>query len=261
MKKPGIPVREALSKLKTTEGKLQAGMKKEKQWLQQAMALMTGDLESDDKVAWSAYHASQQKTASDIHAAISQLLPLFFEKAATAAMIKHGMNILQKSTHFLNPGQIPVIALDAPLYALAKQVQWTWPQTHGEDKFVIMCGGLHVEMAMWRTFGDYLEGSGWTAALTQAGVASSGTSDSFLHASHLPRTRHAHQVSALALARLQEDAFLSTQQQNTTKVKEDRKNSTITKSPTFQYWNTIMHMELLGLVFIRAHRKRDFPCI
>ena len=46
-------------------------------------------------------------------------------------------------------------------------------------------------------FGDYLEGSGWTTALTQANVASSGTADSFLSASHLTRTRHGHQVSLL----------------------------------------------------------------
>ena len=41
----------------------------------------------------------------------------------------------------------------------------------------------------WSTFGDYLEGSGWTAALIQAGVASSGTAESFLRASHLTKTR------------------------------------------------------------------------
>ena len=45
-----------------------------------------------------------------------------------------------------------------------------------------MLGGLHIEMAVWNTLGDYLEDSGWTAALTQAGIASSGTADSFLKA-------------------------------------------------------------------------------
>ena len=29
-------------------------------------------------------------------------------------------------------------------------------------------------------------------------------------------------------------------------------------SPIFQYWNTILDMELLGLIFIRAHRERKF---
>ena len=83
-----------------------------------------------------------------------QLLPLFYEKAAIAAMIKHGMDMLKKATQFLNPGQISVVALDAPLFAIAKLVQWNWPQTHGEEDFV-MFGGLHIEMAIWKTFGDF----------------------------------------------------------------------------------------------------------
>ena len=47
--------------------------------------------------------------------------------------------------------------------------------------------------------------------LTQAGIASSGTADSFLKAAHLTRTRHGHQVCALALSKLQQDAFLSSE--------------------------------------------------
>lgn len=88
------------------------------------------------------------------------------------------------------------------LSALAKQVQWKWPDTHGEDRYVVMLGGLHIEMAVWNTFGDYLQDSRWTTALTQAGVASSGTADSFLKAAHLTRPRHGHQVSALALFKM-----------------------------------------------------------
>ena len=55
---------------------------------------------------------------------------------------------------------------------------------------------LHIEIAMWKTFGDYLEARGWTTALTQA---SSGTADPFLKVSHLTRTRHAHQINVLTL--------------------------------------------------------------
>ncbi len=83
-----------------------------------------------------------------------------------------------------------------------------------------MFGGLHIEMAIWNTFGDYLEASGWTTALTQAGIASSGTADSFLKAAHLTRTRHAHQVSALALAKLQHEAFLCTEGPHDENTKE-----------------------------------------
>ena len=55
-----------------------------------------------------------------------------------------------------------------------------------------MMGGLHMEMTLWNTLGGILESSGWTAALTEAEVASSGTADSFLKASYLIQTRHAH---------------------------------------------------------------------
>ena len=82
-----------------------------------------------------------------------------------------------------------------------------------------MFGGLHIEKAMWKTFGDYMEDSRWTTALIQAGVASSGTATSFLHCCHLTRARQAHQVTALALAKLQHDAFLSTQQGQTNEAK------------------------------------------
>ncbi len=66
-----------------------------------------------------------------------------------------------------------------------------------------MLGGLHIEMVMGKTYGDYVGGYGRINALTQA----ADIADSFLKATHLTRTRHAHQVSALALAKLQEDAF------------------------------------------------------
>ncbi len=101
---------------------------------------------------------------------------------------------------------------------------------------------------MWTTYGDYLEGSGWTSALTQAGIASSGTADSFLKPSHLTRTRHTHQVTALALAKLQEDIFLLTDGVHNDDTKETWRQEMVQKSPTFQYWDTILNMELLGLI-------------
>jgi len=45
---------------------------------------------------------------------------------------------------FLNPGQTTVMAVDQPLFALAKQIQWQWPNTYGEDKFIVMFGGLYI---------------------------------------------------------------------------------------------------------------------
>jgi len=140
------------------------------------------------------------------------------------------------------------MAFDAPLFALAKFVQWKWPETHGENKFIAIFGGLHIEMAIRRTYGD-LEESGWTSALMQAGIATTGTADSFLKVSHLTRTRHAHQVTALALAKLQEDAFMLTDGEYSDVARKEWEKKMRSQSPTFQYWDTILYLELLGLNF------------
>ena len=84
------------------------------------------------------------------------------------------MGKIRDTVAFLNPGQTPVIAADQPLFALAKQIQWQWPE-YGEDKFVIMFGGLNIEKAALGSLGTLLEHSGWTSAIAEAGVASSGT--------------------------------------------------------------------------------------
>ena len=65
----------------------------------------------------------------------------------------------------------------------------------GENKFEIMFGGLHVEMACMKTMEDWLEGSGWTALLTEANIASFGTADFFLKAAHISDTSYAHEVT------------------------------------------------------------------
>ena len=57
-------------------------------------------------------------------------------------MMHHAMSYKMKVVDHLNPGQVPMMAVDQPLYALGKQIQWTHPEL-GEDKFVTMMGGLH----------------------------------------------------------------------------------------------------------------------
>ena len=61
-----------------------------------------------------------------------------------------------------------------------------------------MFGGLHIELAALKTAGNLLESSGWTGALVQAGVATSGKADSFLKAARITRTRRAHQVTVVS---------------------------------------------------------------
>ena len=81
-------------------------------------------------------------------AAINALLPLFLDSAHSVAMIKHSMEMVKTTVQYLNPGQTPILSADQLLYALAKQIQRVWPNDFGEDHFVLMLGGLHIEMAI-----------------------------------------------------------------------------------------------------------------
>jgi len=56
------------------------------------------------------------------------------------------------------------------LYAIAKKIQWTWPIKFCEGKFVMMLGGIHIEMFFLRLIGDCLDGSGCAEAITAANV-------------------------------------------------------------------------------------------
>ena len=121
-----------------------------------------------------------------------------------------------------------------------------------------MLGGLHTEMALWSTIGNLLDGSGWTTALTEAQVASVGTADSFLKVAHLTRTRHGHQVSLLTLHNLQQEAFMLTAGPKDEQSAKEWRDTMLKKSSTFMFWDQIMKYEALILIFVRAHREKNF---
>lgn len=123
----------------------------------------------------------------------------FFENAQSLAMIAHSMKVIKSAVQHINPSQILVIAVDQPLFTLAKQIQWKLGEIYNEDQYLIMLGGLHIETAAFKMLGKWLNCSGWAEALCNAGVATQGVADSFLAASHLTRTRRGHQVTAASL--------------------------------------------------------------
>ena len=49
------------------------------------------------------------------------------------------------------------------MYAIAKRIQWQWPDEYGIHRFLIMLGRLHIEMAYLSALGDWLDCSGWMA--------------------------------------------------------------------------------------------------
>ena len=64
-------------------------------------------------------------------------------------------------------------------------------------------------MTILKVLSNLLQGSGWTAAPVQADIASTGAADSILKASHVTRTRRAHQVTACVLYDLLKNVYVT----------------------------------------------------
>ena len=160
-------------------GVFNRSFKDELKWLENSSNVICNQerLKEDEVVSWGAFH-SCDLSSSPSASAISALLPLFPDQAKSIAMIRHAMDIIKLSVNHLNPDQVPVIALDQPLFAVGKEILWNWSDLYGEKKFVVMFGGLHIEMAFLKVIGGWLQGSGWTTALADGTVRAEGMSSS-----------------------------------------------------------------------------------
>ena len=79
------------------------------------------------------------KRGTVFEVSITSLLPLLLrDQAHSVATIRYVMNKIKDTVAYLNRFTTPVIAADQPIYALAKQLQWHWPEKYGVSKFVIM---------------------------------------------------------------------------------------------------------------------------
>ena len=117
-------------------------------------------------------------------------------------------------------------------------------------------------MAALNVIGDWLEDGGWVEALVQAKVATTGTAESFLKASHVTRTRHAHQVTASSLYILLKKSYAcylksldSGDQQEAFEEWCARRKQ---EAPQFYFWHTALQLELLVLIFIKSLRTGNF---
>ena len=75
------------------------------------------------------------------------------DSAHTVAMIRLSINVVTKAVNHLNWAD-KVVTFDLPLFASAKQIQWTWLESYGEDKLVVMFDGLQIEMTALKMSGD-----------------------------------------------------------------------------------------------------------
>ena len=90
-------------------------------WLDHVDHKIYGESISSD-IYWAAYHANKPEARNVNIANNSRMMPVFKEQAHSPAMIKHFLSILNKAVKLLNQNQVPVVAFDQPLYALAKKL-------------------------------------------------------------------------------------------------------------------------------------------
>ena len=86
------------------------------------------------------------------------------------------------------------------MYTSPNKSQWNCIANHSEDQFIVMFGGLYIEMTALKTLGNLLNGSRWTSALA----------GSFLCIFHVKCTctQRVHQITANSLNLLLQKAHL-----------------------------------------------------
>jgi len=204
---------------------------------------------------------SKKQPLEDIRPAANiGVFPVLPEKAASMAMQKHAMLMIMKATEFVNPGQIPVIVGDCPLYAQQKKCQWAYPDDVGEHKIVSFIGFLHIEMASQECGGKLLAGSGWERIFEKGKVFTHGTAKSLLGGSNVKRTRYAYQLTLAFLHVLKLEAYneymdASIGPHEPIDVWEERLSI---QAPTIQYWRTVTDYLLTTCQFVRGQRSGDW---
>ena len=97
-------------------------------WLENTICVLRDDVEACEDTPWAAFHARHQDPKQPVITPTSPL-PLSQESAHTVVMIRHSIDVVRNAVQHLNPGQTPVLTCDQPLFSLAKQIQWKWPDT------------------------------------------------------------------------------------------------------------------------------------
>lgn len=224
----------------------------EKHWLNNVHRLTTlnkTDVTGMLDISWAAFHASHQHNTVEV--GLCSILPLFHQESTSVSMVRHGMDIVMSTTNYLNPGQVSVMCVDQPLYALMKIIQWNWPNIYGESKFVVLFGPFHIEQAFLKVLGQLLDGSGWVSVIAHSGITTEGSARSRLKVAHVTKARAIHQITASALYSLLVDAH---EKSNCNESLEQWIDLQTARCPTFKYWVTVLNLEILLLVFVRSIR-------
>ena len=80
----------------------------------------------DTPVTYSGFFSYGQPK-EDVRRSTVGVFPVFYEKASFMAMQKHSTLVVMRATKFVNPGQVPVIGADCPLYMQQKKMPMEVP--------------------------------------------------------------------------------------------------------------------------------------
>ena len=155
---------------------LQHAIQREKQWLDSVADQLLEVEQPDDNliISWSGFHASNSQNSDEVKPCVSAIMPPFAKSSKSVGMLVHSLNVIKKATNHINPNQKPIAEADQPIFATLKQIQWNFPDEYGESEFIIMMGGLHIEMCALSLLGDWLEGNGCIEAVNLDNITSSG---------------------------------------------------------------------------------------
>ena len=156
--------------------------------------------------SWAALFASNEQQAKK-KIVRSQSLPVFIEEAAAPSMVKYCLTVILMAHEYTNPGLVPWVTGDQPLFALLKTIQLRFLDTHDEHKLFGAMGDLHIKKASWTCVGQVEDSSGSPSLMADADITTIGFAESCLQCSHISRSCYLKTVSACVLYMLLPDSY------------------------------------------------------
>ena len=164
------------------------------------------------------------------------------------------MDIVEKTTQLLNPGQICVDESDQPGYKLSVELQWRFPNRFGPDKYFRLFGSLHLEKSILLLCDSLIEGIALDKIMALCRLSVVGM-DSLVTVNHIKRTRYCIQVAVCVMFSL----LTSVHEKSGDKgpVLQWLKNQS-EESKMCHYWYIIIDLMLNLLIFVRSIREGNF---
>ena len=85
-------------------------------------------------------------------------------------MIARAISVMYSVVKHLNPSQIPLLCSWSAVIVLVKQIERKLGSAYNESLVVGVPVGFHIEIAAFKALGNWLLGSRWPQALTNAAI-------------------------------------------------------------------------------------------